>query len=295
MKLISKILITGSTGLLGSSLSTFLKKKGYEVITHGNTKKAEVVFDLTDQTALLKNLESIKPLVIINLVALTNVELCETNVNLAYTTNTKTVENIVTWMLSKKTNCHLIQISTDHVYDKFGLNSENNVNITNNYALTKYAGELACASISSTVLRTNFVGKSNNKLKTSFTDWIYRSLKTNEKIKAIEDITFSPLSISQLLDSIDSVLRSRPKGVFNLGSNKGMSKADFIIKFAESLNFSTNNIVRINSNEAEFLTAYRSKGMCMDVSKYESEFGLKLPELSEIIEQLSGEYNESCQ
>jgi hypothetical protein len=33
----------------------------------------------------------------------------------------------------------------------------------------------------------------------------------------------------------------------------------------------------------------------MDVSKYESEFGLKLPELSEIIEQLSGEYNESCQ
>ena len=86
------ILITGATGLLGSDLVAYLKKMGYKVITHSLTMKADFLIDLNDQARLYEFLDQIRPSVIINLVSLTSVELCEEKMNLAYLTNTNSVE-----------------------------------------------------------------------------------------------------------------------------------------------------------------------------------------------------------
>ena len=69
-----------------------------------------------------------------------------------------------------------------------------------------------------------------------------------------------------------------------------MSKADFDYVFAESLNFSTNNMKRIGIMEATFFNAYRPKNMCMDVSKFENVLNVKLPNLADIIKQVANEY-----
>jgi dTDP-4-dehydrorhamnose reductase len=287
-----KILITGATGLLGSNLVPYLKKCGYKVITHANTTQADIMFDLSNRIKSYEFLEQIQPDLIINLVSLTSVELCEEQVNLAYLINTFTVENVTNWIQLAKADCHLVQISTDHVYDGIGLHLEDNVTITNNYALSKYAGELAAAKVPSTILRTNFVGRSKVSSRESLTDWVYKSLIENKHVQVLDDIYFSPLSIVMLVEMIKFVVQKKRVGIYNLGSNNGMSKADFALAFAECLKLPTNTMTCIKTSQATFFKAYRPKNMCMDCTKFEEAFNVKLPNLIDLIQPLAKEYNE---
>ena len=285
------ILITGATGLLGSSLVPHLKKCGYKVVTHALSTQADFMFDLSDRGKSCEILEQIQPSVIINLVSSTSVDLCEAQVNLAYLTNTRTVENLAHWIASSGADCHLVQISTDHVYDGVGLHTEDNVTITNNYALTKYAGELAAIRVPSTILRTNFVGRSKVNHRESLTDWVYNAMMGSRQVQVLNDIYFSPLSITTLVEMIELVVQKKLVGIYNLGARNGMSKADFDFAFAECLKLPTNTMTRIGTSQAKFFKAYRPKDMRMDSSKFEDAFGVKLPNLTDLIQQLAEEYN----
>jgi dTDP-4-dehydrorhamnose reductase len=288
----SKILITGATGLLGSSLVPYLKKNGYQVLTHARSRKADFIFDLSNSLESYRVLEKIKPNVIINLVSLTSVELCEEQTNLAYLTNTRSVENLAHWVASSGFNCHLVQISTDHVYDSDGIHAEDEITLTNNYAFSKYAGELASLQVPSTILRTNFVGRSKVKHRESLTDWLYTAMTNGYTLQVLNDVYFSPLSIEKLVEMIELVVKKKPIGIYNLGSHNGMSKADFDFAFADYLKLPTNTMSRIDSNQATFLKAYRPKNMRMDSSKFENDLGVRLPDLTEIIQQVAQEYDE---
>ncbi len=288
----NKIIVTGASGLLGSTLVPHLKKCGYIVVTHAHRTQADFMFDLTNKVKTHASLEQIQPNVIVNLASLTNIELCEDQVNLAYLANTLTVESLVDWIESSKTDCHLVQISTDHVYDGMGLHTENNVTITNSYAFSKYAGELAARRVSSTILRTNFVGCSQVSYRESFTDWVYKSMVGRKQVQVLSDVYFSPLSIRTLADMIELVVQKKPIGIYNLGSQNGLSKADFAYVFAEYLKLPTNTMTKIQSSDAKFLRAYRPKDMRMDRSKFENALGIELPNLTDLIQSLAKEYNE---
>jgi dTDP-4-dehydrorhamnose reductase len=287
------ILVTGATGLLGSSLVPYLKNYGYKVVTHGRNTSADVMVDLTGQVETSAMLDKVQPSAIINLVSLTNVDLCEQQVNLAYLANTRSVENIVHWIASKNSACHLIQVSTDHIYDGQGLHSEDNVIITNNYALTKYAGELSALNIPSTILRTNFLGRSRVSYRESFSDWLYKSLSRNQKIQVLNDVFFSPLSINILIEMIRLVLEKRPIGIYNLGSKNGMSKADLCFSFAECCGFSADLMESIDSVGANFIKTYRPRNMMMDSAKFEKALGIELPNLIDLIKYIAQEYHET--
>jgi dTDP-4-dehydrorhamnose reductase len=288
----NKILVTGANGLLGSSLVPYLKKCGYMVVTHARTTQANVMFDIADRVKTHEILEQIQPDLIINLVGLTNVELCEDQVNLAYLANTRTVENLADWIQFANEHCHLVQISTDHVYDGMCLHTEDDVAITNNYAFSKYAGEIAALGVKSTILRTNFVGLSQVSYRESLTDWVYQSMIGGKQVQVLNDVYFSPLTIAVLVQMIELVVQKKPIGTYNLGSHHGMSKAAFAFAFAECLKLPTNTMTRIQSSEAKFFRAYRPKDMRMDSSKFENVLGIKLPNLNDLIQSLAKEYNE---
>ena len=287
-----KILVTGSNGLLGSSLTPYHREIGYNIITHSYTTKADVVFNLSDRGVTYDVLDSLKPSIIINLVGLTSVELCEEQINLAYLTNTCTVENLVNWIQNSETSCYLIQISSDHLYDGFRLNKECDVHIGNNYAFSKYAGELSALQVSSSILRTNFVGRSKVKTRESLTDWVFNSIVNNRKVQVLKDVYFSPLSITLLVKMIALVVKRKPIGIYNLGSHEGMSKAEFDFSFAKCLNLPTHNMECIEISQASFLKAYRPRDMRMDSSKFETDLDIKLPKLSDLIKQIASEYHE---
>jgi dTDP-4-dehydrorhamnose reductase len=288
----NKALITGATGLLGMSLVSHLKNVGHSVVTHARTGGADFLVDLADSDKSFDMLSRIKPDLIINLVSLTNVELCQDKPNLAYLGNTRSVENLTNWILQTGANCHLIQISTDHLYDGNGLQSEDQIQLTNNYAFSKYAGEMAATRVPSTILRTNFFGRSKAPHRESITDWVFSSLKLGKSIQVFDDIFFSPLSMVTLAEMINLVWERKPIGTFNLGSHDGMSKADFNYYFSDCLGLPTHNMTRIKSHETIFLKTYRPKDMRMNCAKFENMLQVQLPSLMDEIKLLAGEYHD---
>ena len=296
------IFIVGATGLLGQTLTPYLKSLNkYHIAVHGNTQAADYKADFTQPKQTYECLNRANPNIIINLAALTNVDVCEANVQKAYQTNTAIVENIADWIKTTETACHLVQVSTDHVYGNTNSVASNStlrhqedlVDIVNIYALSKYAGEIAARCVDSTVLRTNFFGRSGIAVRPSFTDWLYKALHNREDVKVFTDIFFSPLSITTLVRMIALVVTYKPRGIFNVGSRLGMSKAEFAFKFAQELKLDVSCLTPVESKTITFLKANRPQDMRMDSSKFERALDLILPSTAEEIETVARHYYES--
>jgi dTDP-4-dehydrorhamnose reductase len=284
-----RVLIIGATGMLGHSLAPFLIKQGYIVAKHGRSL-SDYVVDMTNYIEVKSMMTDFSPEIIINLAANTDVDMCESFPNEAYLSNTSIVENIVKWVVEYKSEARLIQISTDQVYDGHGPHLEDKIKLTNYYAFSKYSGEIIASKIKSTILRTNFVGKSKKDGRSSFSDWIINSIDNKQEINVFDDIFFSPLTINTLIRIMKAIIEEDIYGVYNLGSTGGMSKADFSFIFANSLNMPTNKMNRCSSIKSN-LKAYRPKDMRLNCSKFELAFRMKMPTLEREIELLKNEYS----
>ena len=283
------ILLVGGTGMLGSTLAPLLRASA-PVLVHGHQAHADVQADITDPYQAHTLLESSRPAAIVNLAGHTNVDACERQPNQAYRLNVRIVENLVSWISLQDSPPVFIHISTDQVYDGEGPHREDDVTISNTYALTKYAGELAALRVPSTVLRTNFFGPSRCASRTSFTDWLLAGLRGSQTMKVFDDLYFSPLSMSTLCRAISAVLSSPMKGVFNLGAKDGISKADFAFAFAQALDLPTAGMERTTTNQVDFLQTYRPKDMRMNSQAFESAFNLELPSLAQELQLTCEEY-----
>ena len=284
-----KILVTGSTGLLGSSLCPILRKSGHEVIQHSRNTATEIICDLASYPCVETAFSELSPQIIVNLAGLTNVDQCEIDPQSAYLANTHIVENLVHWIKFRSPNTHLIQISTDHVYDGSGLNKEDTVCLRNYYAFSKFAGEQAALKVNSTVLRTNFFGVSKCPNRITLSDWLVMSFRKKSSISLFNDVWFSPLEINQLSNVIEYVVRNPISGIFNIGANDGVTKAKFAQMLAQKLGLSTADAKFVSVNSMR-LKAYRPTDMRLNVSKFEKTFGISLPSLSQAIEVASLNY-----
>lgn len=287
----ANVLVTGATGLLGSALVPLLQMHGHQVTSMGHSYTADINADLVSFEQTTRALEQVHPEIIINLVALTDVDRCETHPQEAYLLNVKPVENLCGWIRTTSENCHLIYISSDQLYDGLGPHSEEKVTIRNHYAMSKLAGEFAAGMVSSTTLRTNFVGHSVREGRASLTDWLYGALQRGDSINVFDDVMFSPLAIDTLCYCIERCIVERPRGVFNLGSRDGMSKADFAFAFADAIGLSATKLIRKSSSAATALSARRPTDMRMQCERFEDRMRIKLPLLLDEIQVLANDYS----
>jgi len=276
-----KVLVTGATGMLGSSLVLYLRAKGMDVVGHGRMKAADINVDLCDKNKAFEMLDAVGPDSIVHLVCLSDVDACEKDPDQAFKMNVEALENVVAW-INNHGNIRLVHISTDHLYDGPGKHSEGDVTIRNTYALSKYCSELVALQAEAIVLRTNFFGKSKSEEKNSFTDWLIDSLRHKENIILFTDVFFNPLSMETLSMNIHLALQSDVSGVFNVGSRGGMSKYDFACAIASRLGLALDN-ARAGILEEVNLKAVRPTGMLMDCARFEQVFRITLPSLEDEI------------
>lgn len=285
----SRVLVTGGRGLLGCSLIPALEAAGYEVISHSRTQQADEHADLCNPEATIKLIRRVSPVIVINLVGITNVDFCEENPQAAYLSNVRTVENLAAALAYLGRSCLFLHISTDQVYDGPGPHFENKVTLRNYYAFSKYTGELAAFYAGATVLRTNFIGPSVCSARMGLADWIVAALRKGDRITVYEDICFSPLSLPTLAEMILRVIAQPMPGVFNLGCRGGVSKADFAFTLAEKLKLRTENLTR-GLGASGKKPANRPTNMIMDSTSFETRFGVKLPTLGNEIDRLINAY-----
>ncbi|MFA6437192.1 MAG: dTDP-4-dehydrorhamnose reductase [Candidatus Paceibacterota bacterium] len=106
-----KILILGAKGMLGQALVIeFSDNKNYNLIAWDREN-----LDITDSEKVIKSITDIKPEVIINAAAYTDVDGAETNKELLLKVNTQAVGYLT--KASRIVNALFIHISTDYIFD----------------------------------------------------------------------------------------------------------------------------------------------------------------------------------
>jgi len=275
-----RVLVFGAYGLLGPYLVNALSATA-SVVSVGR-RSGEVQCDITCPSATKEIITSTVPDVVFNCAAWTNVDRCEADPKTAYLLNATAVGNIV-HALPKSTK--LVQISTDQVYpDTAGPHAEDETGPVNVYGSSKLAGEEAALQHANTsVLRVNFFGPSRTVGRKSLSDWVEESLMARQRISIFTDSLFSPLHVETLAAFICLVGKEDLKGVFNVGSREGLSKAAFALQVAKTMGIQTETAQEQRSTAIPD-RAKRPSDLRMAITKFEEKCGLSMPTLqSEIL------------
>ena len=270
-----------------------LKSSAYEVIAAPGRVGPGQTVDLLSETATHQLLDAAQPDLIVNLAALTDVDYCEGHPGEAYCVNAGLVLNLVRWVESRRSSAHLIQISTDQVYDGDGPHAERVICPTNFYGYSKSMAEEYVDRVGGTSLRTNFFGRSGRPGRASFSDWIVGAIRSHRPITVFEDVYFSPLSLPTLVRSIERVMSEPARGIFNLGSRGGLSKADFAFRLANAAGLQTMGLTR-GTLAARPQGARRPRDMRMNSAEFSRTFGVAGVELNDEIEAVGRGYRDEA-
>ncbi len=132
------ILVTGAYGQLGIVCTEYLKKY-FKVYSTGRSAKDErYQLDISNKQSARNALARFQPDIILNLAAMTDVDSCENEPKIAEKYNTDGLKNLCDGF-----DGHIIQISTDYVFDgKNGPYAENDsTNPISVYGRTKLLAE----------------------------------------------------------------------------------------------------------------------------------------------------------
>ncbi len=277
-------MILGSSGRLGTYLRYYFTNKKINFIGH-NRKNNDLIFtNFRKRRDVNDYLDFIDPDIVINLIALTNVEYNENNPSKAYMVNSLIPKYISDWISVYKDK-HLIHLSTDHVYDNNYFNKESQINLKNVYATTKFLGDTNCSKKNSTILRTNFFDFTSKYSKPSLCDWIINSVINKNYITLYEDVYFNPLHISTLCEFLEKIIHKPSYGTFNIGTNDGLSKYEFACNIIKKYNLNTKYIIK--SKYSINNSIYRPMNMKMNISNFFKKYSdLKVPKIEEEIKKL---------
>jgi len=284
----TRILITGANGFLGSNLCHVLSRnKVYEIFGTSRSGSAGLPDgsqffrgDLLDKTFVSDLVSRIGPDIVINTVSLVNVDLCEENPGLAEKVIVKTAGNLAEALSSS--DGRLIQISSDQLFNGRGmLYSETDTpDPVNVYGKMKLRAEeiVAQQKPESLIIRTNFFGWSPEGHPPTFAEWIYSSLTEQKPITLFTDLYFSPIEVSLLVESIEILMGKDLSGILNVVGPDRCSKYDFGIALAKEFKLDS-SIIHASAVRPDSFRAKRQMDLSLSIRKFERITGKKTPDL----------------
>ncbi len=288
-----KVTVVG-LGMIGYELvKKFLELEDYEVyiITRsdkGFFKDVEKYFvDISDENKIKETIREISPDFVINTAAMTNVDLCETERDLAYKINALGAKYI--GEACKEIGCSLCHISTDYVFDgeKGNYVEEDEVNPINYYGYTKAAGERLLNELdydSTSIVRIS-VPYCISPVKVNFFMWVLEKLKNNEVVNAVIDQWNTPTYVNELVDGVVKIYEKDVNGILHFGGGEKVSRYEFALKVAEVFGFDKSLIKPIKSSELGW-KAKRPKDTSLNSEKAKKLLGIKLKSVEESLNEI---------
>lgn len=237
--------------------------------------KMEVV-NVRDKNELKQSIMSAMPSTIINLAAMTNVDRCETERQLAWDLNVTLVENLS--RISRVLDAKMVHISTDYVFDGTkGPYTETSVpNPINYYGKSKLAGENTCVAGNSNtlIIRTNVIYGPPRE-RPDFVRWVLDALDSATPIRVVDDQIGNPTYVDDLAEVIMRLGMSRRTGIYHVGGADFLSRFDFALKIAEFFKLDPGIIRRVSTAELA-QTAKRPLKLGLISLKAETDLRMKM-------------------
>ncbi len=292
-----KLLITGVSGLLGLNLA-LETCRSYEVTglvnTHplGKTPFATRALELSAFTPVAQVLDEIKPDVVVNCAAITNLDVVESDPGLAWRLNAELPGFLAAECASR--SIKLVHISTDAVFDgQSGNYSEEDApNPINMYGRTKLAGEEAVltANPQAIVARVVFYGWSLSRTR-SLAEWFLNNLSAGHVIRGFTNILFCPLLVNQLSNLLVEMIDRSLAGLYHVVSRENISKYDFGVILAQQFGLDS-KLIQPDAYQDSDLAARRSLKLILSTNKLARDLNAALPDIHSGIEQYYRLYRE---
>ena len=261
------ILILGSTGILGGTLSLFLNQKKnitIHYISRNKKNKAHTYLkDFTDFNKLKNFILEIKPTHIINCVGITKFNNSYKVKTLTKLINTKLPQFLSNFCLKNK--IFFLHISTDCVFSgkKGNYTDKSKKDALDTYGVSKAKGEVK--NKYTTTIRTSFIGPEKSSKKSLF-NWF---LSRKKRVNGFNNAFFSGLTsleISQIIFKYFLKNKILYNKIINVGGNT-ISKYDLLSNIAKIFNkkilikkFTDFKIDRsLNCQKFKKITKYKNK------------------------------------
>ena len=290
-----KLLITGSSGLLGINLAQETMS-AHEVTGVDRGKLVRAPFkilrkDLLSPKAVDSILDSVRPDWLINCAALADLEACDADPGLARRLNSQLPGELA--KACKARGVSFVHISTDAVFDgqKDGFyTEEDKPNPLGTYAQTKFDGECEVqnANPKALVARVNFYGWSLSG-KRSLAEFFHHNLTNNKSMSGFTDVVFCPMLVNHTARILVQMLESGLSGLYHLVGAQAMSKYQFGVEIARKFGLRESEISP-KSILSSSLTARRSHNLWLSTNKLSTAFGEPLPGFSTGLDEFYTQY-----
>lgn len=253
-----KILITGGSGVIGSKLAKAYAHSGHDVsyTFFSNDIKINSLtsfkLDISDKKKIIRLVSKIKPEIVFHTSALTDVNLCETNHELADRLNIQGTKNVVD--ACDVVGNKIAFISTSAVFDgtKKVFYESDKTNPINYYGHTKLVGE-------------EIVGNSGLEYLILRTDqpysWVEKHQKRNTVLKVLEalnngiifneiiDWYNNPTYVENFVEVSMKLVELGKKGIYHVVGSDYISRYDWALKIAAAFGKNKKMIKPIKSAE----------------------------------------------
>ena len=267
-----RILVTGSSGLLGAQLVRLATKAGHEVISsynlHPPNHGSPVHLDLGKLGAIEADIRRIHPNTIIHAASVTDVDLCEEKPDLARLLNGEATGKIAE--AANSVGSFMVYVSTDYVFDgQTGMYKENDdPKPINHYGESKLLGERLVRESGAEycIARTSVLYGWGREHRPNFATWILGKLRSGQMAKVVNDLFASPTLNVDLAEMLLESAVSRFAGVLHLAGSTRIDRYNFALRLAQCFHLDSSLIEQVSSAEIDW-KAKRPEDSSLNVQK----------------------------
>jgi len=212
------IVVAGARGMLGRDLMEMFGEEARAVL-HDE-------MEITDPVSVEKVLKGLRPKVVINSVAYTDVDGCESNSERAFAVNGEGVRNLA--LVTRDIGAKLVQVSTDYVFDGSKGTpwfEDDPVNPLSVYGRSKLAGEKNTRlNPDHLIVRTQWLYGLHGK---NFVETMLRLGRERDEVAVVHDQVGSPTWTVDLCHAIRALIERNCRGVYHAANAGSCSWRDF--------------------------------------------------------------------
>jgi dTDP-4-dehydrorhamnose reductase len=274
-----RVLVIGA-GLLGSriieQLSGDCEIHGADVDNSLGELGCEFhTLDITDRNAVSSLIGSVRPAAVFHTAAITNVDRCEVDKNLALRVNGTASGHIA--LACAKVNAYLCYISTDYIFDgkKGNYREDDPPKPLSAYGESKLLGETEVRCLGDrwkwVIARSSILYGAYRK-RFNFATWIIDELRSGHPIRVVTDQTGSPTLADDLAGAVLDLWRNGRTGIYNVAGREPISRYDFALRVCEVFGLDRALVTPVRTGELR-QRAQRPENSSLDVSKVELALG----------------------
>ncbi len=253
------LLITGSNGLLGTAL---LKDAAldYEVVGTSASPPTGVhqplcfyQADIRNADAMQEVMEKVRPAAVLHTAAMTNVDACELDPDLAYAVNVEGTKHVA--RAARDVGAKLIALSSDYVFsgERGPYDEEDAVGPISVYGRTKLEAEEAVRELCKDycIARTSVLFGWYMGARVNFVTWLIDTLRAGREANIVTDQTNAPTLIDSAVWMLLALVEQNVQGVFHTAGAESLSRYDFALRIAEHFELDASLIRPVRSADLQ--------------------------------------------